>query len=364
MFSKISAFFFFYFAIVGIYVIFMPKILSQLGYSPFEIGVIFSTAPLVRFLLPFIVRRYLALNLTVFYVALGMLVVFGWLFYFTIDSFWLFLLVNIPVGASMGIILPFIESYAMEHLRKERYGKARLFGSLGFILVSLVLAKVFQGAQEGIHFFMGSILCTVLVAFAIVHDNRSFEGAKKSSRNSLSLLKHRNFWIVLVLIQVSFGGLYNFFTIYESEQGVSLVMISFLWSFGVVCEIVFFYFQGSILKRIALDKLIKFATFMTSIRWLLLYLFPSSLAMTFFSQSFHAISFALLHSAGFLYLQAIYEDKKLSSQFYFGLTFGLGAFVGSLLAGVFYGEFIYLFCGAIAFLAFIYSRKIEPMEVL
>lgn len=353
MFFRISSFFFFYFAIVGTYVIFMPKILSGLNYTPFEIGIIFSTAPLIRFLLPFFIRKYLVLNTNVFLLSLAVLIVSGFSFYFTIDNFWLFLLSNIPIGASMGITLPFIESYAMEYLKKEGYGKARLFGSLGFIIVGLVLAKVLEKPEDGINFFFIAIILTTIFAFLIVYQNNSFKTQSKSPHQKINLIKNGRFWISLILIQISFGAFYNFFTIYQSEHGVTLETISFLWSFGVICEIVFFYFQSSVLKRFSMPKLIKFATFITFTRWLLLYLFPDLLLITFFSQSLHAISFALLHSAAFLQLQTLYQDKKLSSQFYFGLTFGLGAFLGSIIAGLTYGEHIYLISALIALVAFL-----------
>ncbi|MGB3962598.1 MAG: MFS transporter, partial [Sulfurimonas sp.] len=44
----LAVFYFFYFGIVGIYIIFMPKVLMMVGYSGSEIGIIFAAAPLVR----------------------------------------------------------------------------------------------------------------------------------------------------------------------------------------------------------------------------------------------------------------------------------------------------------------------------
>ncbi|MGB9802115.1 MAG: MFS transporter, partial [Arcobacter sp.] len=49
LFFNLSAFYFFYFAAVAVYVIFMPKVLHDIGYTPSQIGVIFALAPLMRF---------------------------------------------------------------------------------------------------------------------------------------------------------------------------------------------------------------------------------------------------------------------------------------------------------------------------
>ena len=92
------------------------------------------------------------------------------------------------------------------------------------------------------------------------------------------------------------GHIIIFFTVYELEYNISIEMTSYLWSFGVICEILILYFQAQLLKNNLLT-IIKFCIFITSIRWFLLYMFPSNLYITFFSQSFHAFSFALYHSA-------------------------------------------------------------------
>jgi PPP family 3-phenylpropionic acid transporter len=152
---------------------------------------------------------------------------------------------------------------------------------------------------------------------------------------------------------MSFGAFYSFFTIYETDHGISLEMVSYLWSFGVLCEIVLFYYQAYIIKYDLL-KIIKFTIFITAIRWMLLYLFPESLFISYLSQSFHAFSFALYHTATLSYLYTLYSDKKLTSQFYYGLGFGLGGFVGSLVAGKFYGEYLFLSSAIIAFISFIF----------
>ena len=59
LFFNISAFYFFYFAAVGVYVIFLPKVLHDIGYSTFDIGIIFALAPLMRFLTPFLFLKHI-----------------------------------------------------------------------------------------------------------------------------------------------------------------------------------------------------------------------------------------------------------------------------------------------------------------
>lgn len=259
---------------------------------------------------------------------------------------------NMLLGASLGLILPYIETYAMEHLQKERYGKSRLFGSLGFMLIAIVLARHLDDYTNGLHYLICAIVLTALFAFWLTHNNVNFT-TSTAENEPFNLLHVSYFWLALFLMQVSFGAFYNFFTIYETAHGISLETTSYLWAFGVVCEIVLFYFQAPILKRFTLLNLVRFSIFSTAIRWFLLFAFPSSLFISYLSQSFHAFSFALHHTAALSLLYTLYAHKKLAAQFYYGISFGLGGFVGALIAGYFYGEYLYLYASVVALLAYI-----------
>ena len=119
-----------------------------------------------------------------------------------------------------------------------------------------------------------------------------------------------------------------------------------------MCEIIMLYFQGPLLKRNLLN-ILQFATLVTALRWLLLYLYPDSIPLTFATQSLHAISFALYHTAAITYVFSLYTQKKLAQQFFLGIAFGLGGSVGALLSGKIYGESLFLVEAIITFCAFL-----------
>ena len=50
LFFNLSAFYFFYFAAVGVYVIFLPKVLHDIGYTTFDIGIILAIPLLMKFM--------------------------------------------------------------------------------------------------------------------------------------------------------------------------------------------------------------------------------------------------------------------------------------------------------------------------
>jgi len=365
-FSKISSFFFFYFFLVSIYIVFLPKILQGLNYSTVQIGIIFSLGPLMRFFIPFFFLKKFTLNKKIFHTALVFALISSILFYFTITNFYLFIIPNILLGISFGIMLPYIDTRALSFLRKERYGRGRLFGSLGFMVCSLVLARNLTSYSVGLNYFLISTILIVLFGFLITADENGIKKARESIGEKFKFKKTLYLWISLFFMQMSFGIFYNFFTIYETSHGISLETVSYLWTFSIVCEITLFYFQSSFFKRFKLLTLIKVAIFITIIRWLLLYLFPSSLGISYLSQSLHAFGFALHHTAAISFLYLTYENKKLANQFYYGISFGLGGFLGSVFAGYLYGPNLFLYAALITSISFIFllfqKETMEPKQ--
>ena len=349
LFFKLSAFYFFYFAAVGVYVIFLPKVLSDIGYIPSNIGIVLALAPLMRFLTPFLFLKHIKLDQKLFKYVLVLSIISSSLFYVTIESFYLFMFNNAILGVCLSLLLPYIELIAIKEL-KDKYGKSRLYGSIGFMIVGLVLARYLSVPEVALHYYLVATIFTAVFAFSLLkYDDISLEANKDDEK--FSLIKYWPFWVSLFLMQVSFGGFYNFFTIYETSNGISLEMTSYLWAFGVICEVLIFYYQAPLLKK-NLMLMIKISILITSVRWFLLYLYPESLLVSFFTQSLHAFSFGLFHSAVILYLYQLYANKKLAQQFMLGIAYGLGGFLGAIISGQFYGQYLFLYSSGIALLSF------------
>ncbi len=346
----LGGYYFFYFALVGIYIIFLPKVLLDLGYTPLEVGIIFSAAPFMRFLLPFVFRHFLSLSPKVYQLSLLFTFAGTLLFLATVEDFWVYLAANLLFGAAMGISLPYVETIALASLSRHIYGRVRLWGSLGFMGIALWLGKVLDSPYEALYYLSAVAFLTLLFGVLLTrYDTISHSTPQEDA--SFSLTRYWAFWVSIFLMQVGFGGFYNFFTIYETAHGISLEMTSWMWSFGVICEIFMYYFQGPLLQRNLL-RILLFATLITAFRWMILYLFPDSIILTFASQSLHAIGFALYHTAAITYVFSLYTQKKLAQQFFLGIAFGLGGSVGAVLSGQVYGEYLFLIESLITFIAF------------
>jgi len=88
-------------------------------------------------------------------------------FYPSLGHFWALLGVNILFGIGIALILPYVEVIALERIGKEKYGKIRLFGSIGFIAVALVLVRWLTSPQIGIDFLIAMALGTLTLGALI-----------------------------------------------------------------------------------------------------------------------------------------------------------------------------------------------------
>lgn len=332
----------------------------MVGYSSIDIGIIFASAPLVRFIVPFLFLKGFKLDHKAFIVSLFLMLLGAISFYPALSFFWPLLISNIVFGIGISLLLPYIEVIALEHIGKESYGKIRLFGSFGFIAVALVLVRYLDEPTIGIDFLiLMAIVATALGAYigTLEHKKSSANIGIIENTQSFNPQEHLWLWVGFLLMQVSFGPFYNFFTIYATDHGISLDMTVWMWSFGVLVEILMFYFQGPLL-RTNLYKLLQLTAFFTALRWLIVAAFPDNIFLLFASQSLHALSFALFHTVSISILFSLYRSKRLAQQFFFGISYGLGGFLGALGSGVLYqyapawlfvGGAVAAFAAAIAF---------------
>jgi PPP family 3-phenylpropionic acid transporter len=334
-------YYFLFFTLIGDYVIFLPKYFHSTGFSPRQIGVIFAMLPVTRFITPFFYLKK-SIDKKDFLTALVVSTFSSFLL--LSNNFYLILVSFFLIGASFSVVFPYIETIAIQRLQ-NRYGKTRVYGSIGFMLFGIVLSYT---AGNLIWLFIGLMILTNISALYFVSDT----SIKKDS-SSINFIKEWKFWLGLVFFQISFGGFYTFFTIYNLNHGISKEYIGWLWAIGVSAEILIFIFQHKFIDALRPAVWLKISVFLTSLRWFILFAFPGNLPMIALSQLIHAFSFAIFHTSALLYISKKYSNKTLAQQFYAGIAYGLAAFLGNLTAGMFYGEYLFLYESLIAFLGFL-----------
>jgi len=340
-FITLSLYYFLFFALIGDYVIFLPKYFQSIGFSPFEIGIIFAMMPIARFITPFIflkkplIKKDFLISLIISTLASFLILTKN--FFFIILAFFL-------IGASFSVVFPYIEAIAIAKLN-TRYGQARLFGSIGFMLFGIIFSYI---KVNLVYAFIILMTITNLVSLYFLEDKTI-----KKSNAPIDFKKAWRFWLAVILMQISFGGFYNFFTIYEISHGIDKEYIGWLFAIGVSAEILVFIFQHKFIDKFSPIFWIKISILLTAIRWIVLNFFASNIFIVALTQLIHAFSFAIFHTSALLYLSKTYENKTLAQQFYAGIAYGAAAFIGSIISGMLYGENLFLCEGLIALIGFL-----------
>jgi len=318
----------------------MPKLFSNF-FTPTQIGIIFSMMPIARFLTPFL---FLKKPLTKKDYYLSIITAFLASFLIITKNFYLISLAFFLIGSSFAVLFPYIEAIAIEKL-STKYGKARVTGSVGFMLYGIIFSYI--SINHLISFIV--LMFFTLISALYFKENKTI----KKTFSKINILKDYKFWLGLIFLQISFGGFYNFFTIYLINHGIEKKFIGWLWSIGVISEIVVFLISYKFLHKLKPIQWIKISIFLTSIRWFMLFIFANSLILIALSQIIHAFSFAIFHTSALLYINKNYKNKILAQQFYAGLGYGLAAFLGSIISGFLYGENLFLYESLIALFGFL-----------
>jgi len=365
-FSTLTAlFYFFYFWATGVFIIFVPKTLVDIGYSAAQIGVLLSLMPLIRFLTPFLFLSKIKLTKQTFIASLILSTIFFAAFYLSYQNFWLLFLNTLLYGVFVSICLPYVDTVALKAIPKEKYGLVRLFGSIGFMGAGIVLGKIALDAQAVYWHYLISVALMSIFGAMLSNRGEAKEGAKDTKDTNGELkkyIKDSPFWLSMIFMQLSFGAFYGFFTVFEHEHGISLEAITYLWSVGVLAEIFMFAFQGKLLEKIKPLFIVKFAIVTLIARWLLLHFFAGNFIVAAIAQLTHAINFALFTTAAFLFIFSRYEDKKRAQMHFYGFSYGLGGFFGSLISGALYGPNLFLYSAFFALLSLLSILLFKPTE--
>jgi len=161
---------------------------------------------------------------------------------------------------------------------------------------------------------------------------------------------------VTILVQVSHGPYYVFFSIHLQQLNYSNSAIGLLWSLGVLAGIVLFWRIAFFIRHFSLRNLVIMSLSLTVLRWLLTAYFSANISLLIFSQCLHAFSFGLLHAVSMKYISVFFDDKQLQGHaLYSGLGFGLGGAIGAYVAGIAWlsmgASWVFLGAGGLALVA-------------
>jgi MFS transporter, PPP family, 3-phenylpropionic acid transporter len=339
---RLSGFYFFYFATLGVLVPYWGLYLKSVGYSPQDIGTLVALLMISRIVAPLVwgwIADHRASRMAVVRTAsLLTLVAFSGVFFGT--HFWWLASVMLLFSFFWHASLPLVEVSTMNHLgsRPGAYGRVRLWGSIGFILSVMALGVVID--NHGPWWVLPSLLVLMagiwLYSLALPESELKVHVAHPDPLLK-TMLRPDVFVFLLAcfLMQVSHGPYYTFYSIYLEDNGYSKSLIGALWAFAVLCEIGVFLLMQRLLLRVALRPVLLASFFLAAVRWLLIGYFPQSLAVLVFAQVLHAATFGSFHATAMQMVHRFFTGRHQhrGQAIYGSASFGIGGAVGSFYSG-------------------------------
>ncbi len=260
-------------------------------------------------------------------------------------------------------VMPQFESITMSHLgeRSDRYGRIRVWGSIGFIVVVSLYGILLDRLGVGALPWLMLPLLTGLLASSLgnryAHPVEEIHDANRQGfRARLKRPQVIAFFVAAFLAQVSFGPYYTFFSIYLTEHHYSASMLGLFWTVGVLAEIGVFFLSRRIFQRWDAGKVMTFALLSAALRWWVTALFPDSVPMMVLAQLTHSLNFGAFFAAVMQLLVRFFPGRMNGhgQGVFYGLSSGVGGAGGALAAGQlwhFSGEAAFMASGCVALLA-------------
>jgi PPP family 3-phenylpropionic acid transporter len=362
---RLSGFYFYYFATLGALIPYWGLYLKSLGFGPEAIGQLMAVLMGTKIVAPnvwgFIADRR-GQRLAVVRWASSLSAI-GFAGVYLGAQFWTLAVTMAVFSFFWNASLPQFEALTLTHLgaQAQRYTRIRLWGSVGFIVTVVLLGTGVDKAGAWIlpHaillLMIGIWLSSLLVpdrgAASTHHDHEPLWRVLRRPK-VIALLT------VCFLMQASHGPFYAFYSIYLKDYGYTTGLIGTLWSLGVVAEVLVFLAMHRLLERFGMRKLFLTCFALTSARWVIVALFPTSVVLQAAAQSLHAASFGIYHAVAIQLFHVFFVGRLQGrgQALYSSVSFGAGGALGSLASGYLWErqgpEVTYLLAAVVSGIAF------------
>jgi PPP family 3-phenylpropionic acid transporter len=342
--------YFLYFGVLGMYLPFFNLYCYHLGFSGLNIGMLSAVRSVAMVVFP-LIWGALADRLSArrsIYILCSFCSALIWMQYlFTVD-FGPMLAITILYGMFYAPIISFLEAFTMDILGKEKksYGHLRVWGSISFIAVVLVLGKIID--LYSVEIIVVLILAGSLMFALISTQIPAIQLLKRKglSKGAKSLLNGRVlvFLFCAFLMLVSHGAYYGFFSIHLENLGYGSTFIGLTWALASAAEILVMIRSEQIFRRFSLESVLIFSFMVAALRWFVLF-WAQSAVVILLSQVLHAITYGTFHIASILYIDRLTPDKAktLGQAVNNAVSYGLG-----LMVGFFFNGYLYEISGSFA----------------
>lgn len=299
-----------YFAAMGVFAPYAPLWFQSLGMSTLAIGAISSLQSWTRVFTPYAWgwlgdhsgKRVELIRIAAAGALLSALALLG------VQAAVPVAVVTVLLFLANGGVVPLYEA-TLAHLLNTgrgidpaRYGRVRVWGSIGFIASVVAGGALLQWLGIGAFPWMVAALnATLLVAaWRLPPQRDEWHDAQTAPPPVLRLLRQPAvawFFASIFFTVLAHTAMYAFFSLYLVELGYSKAAIGALWALATGAEIVFFWQQGRWFRRLASERWLQVAAATTALRFASVAGLAAWPPVLVLSQLSHALTFAAHHAA-------------------------------------------------------------------
>lgn len=339
---RLSTYYFLFYATVAVFSPYFNLYLYARGLSTAQIGLLSAIVPLVGVIVQplwgivndrFHVQRWTLLA--------GLVVPSTILLLFPLfSSLSLYIVAVACMAMFQTTVVPVADSMTVQTIGTSRYGRVRLFGSLGYAIVVTIASTVIHVHGISQLPWLYAVVCwlTVLGVLQYPRPSRSPEIRQASVWDGTGkLLRNRRFVLVLcftLLVTSSVAINNNFFSLYYYQLHRPMSLLGTIYAAGALTELPLFFLSGRLMERFGPERIFVFGSIVFSLRWLTLMFAPPTWVIILL-QLTHGMSFGLTFAAGVTMAARVSEaDNRVTAQTLYGaVNGGLSVILGSLSAG-------------------------------
>jgi PPP family 3-phenylpropionic acid transporter len=334
-----------YYGYVGVISPYVSLFFADRGFSPVQIGVLMACFQLSRIVGPYLWgwlsdvthTRVKLLRLAAITALLAFLAVPG------IHSYGGMMAMMVGLNLITSAMSPLGDALTISTLRRHgafdhRYGRVRMFGSVGFIVAVLMGGALFERFGMPAFPWLASAMLALFSLVVFGMRDAPDEGPRVAPPPALPLLRRPDvawFLASAFLMMFAHAALYVFYSLYLEQLGYSKFAIGVMWTIGVVAEIVFFFYQGRLFGALALRTILAGTFVLAALRFGLTGYFAKYVWLMALVQVLHAATFGAHHSASLKRLQRWFAGplQGRGQALYTGISYGVGGTLGGLAMG-------------------------------
>jgi PPP family 3-phenylpropionic acid transporter len=337
--ANFALFLFVYYAFMGTLTTYAPLYFAFHGVSAAEAGILMSLVQVMRIVGPTLwgwvadhtSRRVLVLRMT----ALGALLAFSGIAFGS--NFLQFFVAMVCLNLFTSAQAPLAEALMLAEMRGDtsRYGRVRLWGSLGFVAAVMAAGVLLDRlGVAALPWLAGAVLLLVLAQTLRIREAPRADGAHVAPPLLEVMRKPAviAFFAQAALMVAAHTSLYAFYSLYLERAGYGKAVTGAMWSLGVLAEVVFFYFQAGVMRRAGVRAMMMASFAVAVLRFAAIGFGPGWLAVLVLAQLLHAFTFAAHHCASITAMQRWFGGalQARGQALFMSIAYGIGGTCGGL----------------------------------